>query len=369
MSESAQKDRVDLDAAKELSLQAFLETELGVAAKRVGSGLRMDSCPACGEGKVASHKLSISKDDRTYRCFSCGSQGSILDAGMALWGVDLVEVGRRLLGDRPLGDHTEVKLAKPKIDPQVAEAERKEQTALMRKALGLIQQATLDFKDESVPLNYLVHDRGIPLRIVREGQRRGMVGFLPGDSQRAFDVVREAVGEDLLRKSGLWKPDKKMPGIVYRRPLIFFLPGLSSAEFRVAMKVVPEGWTKSIRYGNLEYPYWWQGDDGSKDCMIVEGAIDLMSAVALDFKGHIMGLTGCNTFIRDWFPKAAARHHLARYVICLDNDVNSKKNPGQMWANNLHAELTEMGLPSFIKAPVQGDLNDLWLAKVSKMAA
>ena len=70
MSESAQKDRVDLDAAKELSLHAFLDTVLGVAAKRVGSGLRMDFCPACGEGNAASHMLPITNDDRSYRCFS-----------------------------------------------------------------------------------------------------------------------------------------------------------------------------------------------------------------------------------------------------------------------------------------------------------
>lgn len=359
MGSPAQKDRVDFDAAKELSVTEFLERQLGVSAAKVGSKLRMDSCPNCGDSNKGSHKLSISNDDRAWRCFSCGEGGSILDAAMQLWKCEIVEAAQQLLGIRDDFKAT----AKPKIDRQQAEAEERAKTALMRQAFTKIQQATAAFADEPVPLNYLVNDRKIPLSLVREAQARGMVGFLPSDSNRAFDVLLSAVGEDLLRKTDLWKPDKRMPGIAYNRPLVFFLPGLSSAEFRLAMREVPEDWTKSIRYGTLEYPYWWQGAEGNRDCMVVEGMIDLLSMVALGFKGHVMGLTGCNTFIPEWFPRAAKRHNLARYAIGLDNDVQSEKNPGQKWAKILQREITAMGIPSFIKAPAQGDINDMLRAR------
>jgi hypothetical protein len=356
MSNAQKESEVDFEAVKRLSLMDFLSVNLNVTPKKFGANFRMSSCPACGDAdNSGSTRLSISKDDRTYKCFSCGDHGSILDAAMKLWGCSLVEAGRQLLGV----SH-EYSASKPKIDRSAAIAEAAAKTANMRKAFSLLQLATAKFKDEAVPLNYLVNERKIPLELVRKAQARGLIGFLPSNSVKATDVLLATVGEDLLRVTELWKPDKKLPGIAYR-PLVFFMPNLSSAEFRLTEKDIPKDWVKSIRYGTLEYPYWWTGSDAQ--CMIVEGAIDMLSAVALGFKGHVLGLPGCNTFVESWFPAAAKRYDLKRFVIALDNDVDSKKNPGQLWANKLKEVLTGMDLPCFIKAPASGDLNDILKAR------
>lgn len=347
--------RVDFDAIKELSVRDFLESELGVTGVKVGSGLRFNSCPNCGDSGAGSYKLTVKKDDRTWRCFSCGEGGSILDAVMFSRGCSLVEAGDALSGNK---SHLK-RVDRPKLDRAKEDAEIAVKTAKMRKAFSLIQQVCADFKDEPGPLNYLVETRKIPLHLVREAQKRGMVGFMPANANYAREVLLDAVGEDLLRETELWKPDKKLPGISYR-PLVFFLPNLSSAEFR-HIGEIQEGWTKSIRYGVLEYPYWWSGTE--PQCMIVEGAIDMLSAVALGFNGHVMGLTGCNTFKEAWFPAAATRHGLRRYVIALDNDVNNIRNPGQAWANNIKEMLDTMEIPSFIKTPECGDINDILKAR------
>ncbi len=354
---AAQKEPlVDFDAVKGLSLSEFLSGELNVVPRKVGSSTRFATCPSCGDSASASsNKLTISKDDRTWHCFSCGEHGSILDAAMLLWGCSLIQAAKQLLGVRDEFRASSL----PKIDRSAELAAIAARTAKMRQAFMAIQHACAEFQDEAEPLSYLVDNRKIPLRIVREAQRRGMVGFLPSDSNKAKDVLLSAVGEDLLRETELWKPDKKLPGISYR-PLVFFLPNLSSAEFRLIGEV-KEGWTKSIRYGALEYPYWWQGTDAQ--CMIVEGAIDLMSAVALGFNGHVLGLTGCNTFNDDWFPAAAKRHGIKRFVIALDNDVNRDVNPGQVWAQKLNELITSQGIPCFVKTPERGDINDILKAR------
>jgi len=353
MSNARAERRVDFDEAKGLSVSEFLSSHLGVNARRVGSGLRLSSCPACGESdNNASTKLSISKDDRAWKCHSCGEKGDILDAAMLLWGCSVKEAAEKILGvsasERP-------RPALPKRDRQQEQAEQAAKTALMRDAFSRLQRATAAFVDEPAPLNYLVNDRKIPISIVREAQRQGMVGFLPSDSAKACKVIVEAVGEDLLRKTGLWKPDSKLPGITYR-PLVFFLPNLSSAEFRLIGEV-SKGTTKSIRYGTLEYPYWWQGSE--PQCMIVEGMIDMLSVVALGWKGHVMGLTGCNSYKEEWFVKARDRHQLKRYVVALDNDDDNPKNPGQRWANKLNEVIQGLGITSFVRSPEHGDINDI----------
>lgn len=360
MRSSSGERRVDFDKAKELSLSEFLSYELGVKGRRVASGMRFGSCPACGQSdNKASTKLSISKDDRAFYCHSCGAKGNIIYAASLLWGCSEEDATDKLNGvsSRP-------KAVLPKRDPKKEQAEQAANTALMRDAFSRLQRATAAFVDEPAVLNYLVNERKLPLPIVREAQRQGMVGFLPNDSTKASKVIVEAVGEELLRKTGLWKPDKKLPGITYR-PLVFFLPNLSSAEFRV-IGDVKEGTTKSIRYGTLEYPYWWQGSQ--PQCMIVEGLIDMLSAVALGWKGHVMGLTGCNSFKPEWFVKARDRHQLKRYVVALDNDVEDPKNPGQKWAKKLNEVIQSLGIASFVRSPDNGDINDILKQRAKETA-
>lgn len=349
------REELDFAKAKELSLSAFIESELGVTAKKSAGWLRYNACFNCGESGKDSVKLAINSDDRTWKCHKCGEHGSIIDAGMFLWGCDNVEAVRKLLG---VSDRGPRPIAAP-VDRSAEEAAAKRRADLMRLAFSRLQEAAQDFKNEPDCLRYLTVKRKIPMDTVRMAQDRGMVGFMPSNNRRAKAVMVEALGEELLRETGLWKPDKELPGIAYR-PLVFFLPGMTSAEFRVIVDV-PEGWSKSIAHGPKEYPYWWTGTDDQ--CLVAEGLIDVMSAVALGWRGHVMGLPGCNNIREDWLTKAAARYKIERYVIGLDNDVDDPLNPGQTWAKKISAMCSAANLPSFIKAPERGDLNDILRAK------
>ena len=349
------RDELDFAKAKELSLSAFAEAELGVTAKKMGGWLRYNTCFACGEGGKDSVRLAIKTDDRTWKCHRCGDHGSIIDAGMFLWGCDNVEAVRKLLGVSERGPRPVAAV----VDRSAEEAAAKRRASLMRLAFSKLQEAAQDFKDQPDCLRYLTQARRIPLEIVRTAQERGMVGFMPSNHRRAKAVMVEALGEDLLRETGLWKPGKELPGIAYR-PLVFFLPGMTCAEFRVIVDV-PKEWSKSIAHGPKEYPYWWMGTDNQ--CLMAEGLIDVMSAVALGFRGHVMGLPGCNNIREDWLTKAAARYNIERYVIGLDNDVDDPLNPGQTWAKKISAMCTAANLPSVIKAPERGDLNDILRAR------
>ena len=349
------RDELDFAKAKELSLSAFIEAELGATAKNSAGWKRYNNCPACGEGSKDSVKLAVNKDDRTWKCHKCGEHGSIIDAAMFLWGCDNVEAVRKLLGVSERGPRP----IAPTVDHAADDAAAKRRADLMKVAFSKLQEAAQEFKNDKDCLRYLTIKRAIPLDTIRIAQARGMVGFMPSNHQRAKAVMVAALGEDLLRETGLWKPDKELPGIAYR-PLVFFLPGMTSAEFRV-IEDVPKGWSKSIAHGPKEYPYWWLGSDDQ--CLITEGLIDVMSAVALGYRGHVMGLPGCNNIREEWLVKAAARYKIERYVIGLDNDVDDPKNPGQTWAKKISEMLTAKNLPNFIKAPERGDINDILRAK------
>lgn len=349
------RDELDFAKAKELSLSAFIEAELGVTAKRAAGWLRYSACFNCGESGKDSVKLAINSDDRTWKCHKCGEHGSIIDAAMFLWGCDNVEAVRQLLGVSDRGPRPVAAV----VDRSAEEAAAKRRSALMRLAFSKLQEAAQDFKNDPDCLRYLTVTRRIPLDVVRAAQERGMVGFMPSNNRRAKAVMVEALGETLLRETGLWKPDKELPGIAYR-PLVFFLPGMTCAEFRVIVDV-PKGWSKSIAHGPKEYPYWWLGADDQ--CLIAEGLIDVMSAVALGFRGHVMGLPGCNNIREDWLTKSAARYKIERFVIGLDNDADDPLNPGQTWAKKIAGMCTAANLPSFIKTPKQGDINDILRAR------
>ncbi len=355
--------RIDTDAIRQRhSLANFLESHLGVKPRGHGRYVTFSACPACGASKdPMSTRISV-RNDTTYKCFSCPDKGDVIHAAELLWGLpSFLAAAKALDGDQ--GDKYQSTV--PKRDRAAEEAEAKAHAELMKLVFGKLQLACQAFKNDPVVLKYLTgtdeakNERCLPLGVVREAQRRGMLGFMPSDSRAAQRLLVDAIGEDLLRQSGMWKPDKKLPGVAFR-PIVFFLPGMSSAEFRIAEKG-EVGSQKSIRYGQLEYPYWWEGTN--PQAMVVEGMVDLMSAVAMGFRGHIMGLPGCNSVRQEWFVAASKRYDIKRWVIALDNDLKKQaeigRNPGQEWAARVSAMLTDVDLPNCIHAPENGDLNDI----------
>jgi DNA primase len=329
-----------------VALQGFLEGYGRAEFRHVAGNLRSDTCPCCGEGKKGSNKLAIHPSGMKWRCFSCGKGGDVIDAAALIWGISHRDALHRLAKEQ----WVDVTAPIPPR-PQKSEGDKERQEAL-KEALKRLQRAAAAHVHEDEVVNYLIRDRGIPGRIIAQAQAQGMLGFLPKDPLRAKMLLEDRVGKDLMIRAGLWNPEKKMPGVAYR-PIIFFMPGLDSAEFRLARKA-GEGERKAIRYGSASRPWYWSGEDGSR-LAVVEGAIDLLSLVALGFKGDVVGIPGASVWRPEWFAWAS------RVYTCLDPD-----KAGRIATQRIIAACERMGIEVIDKSPVEGDVNDILRSRMNE---
>ncbi len=328
-----------------VSLQGFLEG-FGAKFSRVGGGLRSDACPCCGEGKKGSNKVGLLAGGQKWRCFSCGKGGDVIDAAAFLWGIPHRDAIRRLAKEQWVSDTMPmIRNSKAKTED---EAKKAQQHAL-NEALKRLQKAVAGLVPDDEAIAYLTKERCLPGRFVAQAQAQGMLGFLPNNPLRARMFLEDRVGKDLMIQAGLWNPEKKMPAIAYR-PLVFFMPGMDSAEFRLARKA-GEGERKAIRYGSASRPWYWPGEDGSK-LAAVEGAIDLLSMAALGFKGDIIGLPGATVWRPEWFTGAS------KVYTCLDPD-----KAGKTATSRILAACARLGIEAIDRSPMEGDVNDILRAR------
>lgn len=337
--------------AKRLSLLAFFEQYVAPPIQRHGMQAMFDTCPSCGPARRRGRDRVSVREDAKWHCFACNEGGTIVDAARLLWRVGPLEAARRLAG----GWSTPT----PRRDVRQAEywkAREQARQQSLRVALELIFDATRSSWDLEVE-RYLV-GRGITREVIGEAGRRGLLGALPSEPDAAAEWLVKVVGSELLEDSGLWKQGKPRPWIAYR-PLVFFAPGLASAEFRVVPRsgCAPTLGSKSISVGRHQAPYWWHRP--SARCLVVEGMIDLMSAVVLGFPGCLIGVAGVGNWRIEWFTHAAQRHGITAFEIAFDSDVDSERNVGQIAARRLQRICFEAGLRAVLCGPQFGDLNDL----------
>lgn len=321
-----------------VDLQAFLENH-GASFRRVGRGVRSDVCPCCGQGAEGSNKLGLLDTER-WRCFSCGRGGDVIDAAAALWCLPHRDALRRLASEQWVSEAMPVRRPQRRRDN---EADKQAQRAALKEVLTRLQAAVSKNVPDPEGIAYL-KGRGIPGRLIAQAQSIGMLGFMPGDPFKARLFLEDRVGKGLLMDAGLWNPQKKMPAIAYR-PLVFFFPDRDSAEFRL-IRAAEEGERKAVRYGSTARPWYWAGEDGSK-LAIVEGAIDLLSMVALGFKGDVIGIPGATVWRSEWLCGAA------RVAVCLDPD-----EAGRQATQRILAACKRLGIEAIDRAPAQGDVND-----------
>lgn len=352
-----------------LSLSTFLDNEIG-GMKKIGGTVRFSSCPWCGEGSTRSIRLSIYENDSKCHCHRCGEGGDIINTAMQLWGTSAWETALRLTGKS--GSKVINSLPKRVIVPKAEEVQAEHfKAAKLREALAIIQQVTESFQDEVKCIDYLNIERGISIEIIKEAQRRKMLGFLPANPSVARKILIEKVGQELLMESGLWKRDAKASAIFFR-PVIFFMPSFNAAEFRILGEPENDETPKSIRYGkNIQLPHIWRVRESAR-AMVVEGFIDMLSAVELGYTGHVIGMPGTNSWEIEWFQRLEARLSITKWFVAMDNDsedddeiidgkvIGKIKNPGQTWAKLLQNELNKLNMSNEIrKLPVHHDINDL----------
>lgn len=355
------------EAAKGVDIDRFLSATLGVKPTTSNGWLRYSSCPACGESSKDSVKLSTRNG--YWRCWGCREDGDVIDAAAWIFGTgkDKLAAAKKLLDEFSSGSFAALPLRPSNHQNDEDDAQRHQ--AFERILVGL---RGMDFGSElpAPTLRYLTVTRALPRELVMAAYRKGLVLGLPTEPRAIRHLLETHFAKSDLEKSKLWKAGAKMPGIAFR-PLVFPLPGGTSAEFRVIdERYLKEGTKKAIRYGKTLRPWVWEGTDPTKPVLIVEGILDMLSVVALGHSGDVIGLPGVNSWadhVQDWFGHLKGR----RVVVCFDNDPEKSgliKNPGQHWAQRLLAALTELGVKQADNKllPVGVDANKILQARTAQ---
>lgn len=344
--------------AKQLSLVNFLEQQFKETAVKVGGGYRFKTCPDCGTGSQLRIHIH---NDVTWKCFSCHEKGTIVDAAALLWGCSIPEAAKSLINkDTNKVVNIKVRSKEPE-GPSVNDIERANTLTIFLKKL---REATKNLSDPKI-LDYLINVRCFSKELLEESRNRGSLGFLPSNPAEALKLILSISSREELEKAGIWKVDSKMPGICFR-PIVFFMPGCASAEFRILGKPRNENECKSIRYGKTQKPYFWRGKEGSTRILVTEGYLDHLAAVELGWKEHVMGLPGTGTWELDWFLKCLRVYEIEFFVIGFDNDIKSDgTNPGQESALKLIKCLNENDIKNINKPPLKGDINDFLIESKS----
>lgn len=335
----------------------------GIKPVRVSGWLRYSSCVKCGPSSKNSVKFSYK--DGFFSCFSCGEKGDIINAAQHYYNCSEKEAAQKLVEEFGSGFAE----AKPRPTRKELDDEDKEKHDAFARILNGIQG--IDLGQFPTPIiRYLTVNRAIPYDIIRKAHSKGIIIGLPTEPFKLQHLLETRFSRSDLAKSHLWKEGAKMAGVVYR-PLLFPLPGGTSAEFRTISEP-KAGSPKAIRYGKTTQPWFWQGEDEAASTYIVEGVLDMLSLPALGAKGNIIGLPGVNSWVnkdQEWFSSLIGK----KVIVCFDNDPEHQgliPNPGQHWAEKLCTALANMGVIVENKVlPVGIDPNKLLQIRANKKMA
>lgn len=260
-----------------VSLQSFFEDSMGAKKKSVSGSMRYSSCPNCGTSSDLSVKCSVRNDK--WHCFSCDVKGDIIDAASKFYGLPPAQAAMHLVNEDPT---IKRKPANYVAEPRIVRNQEAitEVIARLLDAQRWPHQACVDY----------LSSRGISKEIILTGIAKKMIITLPGNPDVALDYLLDVVGGNLLNDAGMWKEDSKAPAILYK-PLGFISPNRQSIEFRHIAEA-SSSMAKVIRYGEPT-PWVWKGN---RTFMIVEGCIDLLSALVLGTERTIIGLPGAKSW-------------------------------------------------------------------------
>lgn len=309
-----------------LSLPALAE-QLGFPLKKQGKSWGGAKCPVCGEGAEGSTRLCVfpGKDGRwRYKCFACGDAGDSIDFLARAHGVTLakaVRLAREMASSTtststPQSAAQARKITSPPPPQQSADPKRLE---ALREVLGVFREKA----DVSARVRRYLYQRGIGPHVQEEARKRGILRGLPGDTpMQTRQWLSQHVGDDLLVKAGLKKPDG-WSALAFR-PLVFLMQKSVGLEARQVE--ASEGHAKAIRYGELDSPWWWLCEGGAektRELIMVEGAIDVLAVAQIGLRPGLsaMGIPGVNGWRESWIRGVAERLPGVRVFVGLDNDA------------------------------------------------
>lgn len=319
-----------------------IATRSGFTLRKQGAGYAAKHCPHCEPGWNDSMSIYPKEGIWRWNCFRCRRGGTVIDFAAAIWGVPELEAAKQLANDVGFGEAVVAKQRAPVSDETMKNA----LTSLLKHGHTSVREG----------IDYL-KTRGISEKTTTDAVRRGLLRFLPANPFQANKFLNDRLGAGTLLESGFLKPGARWPGIAFR-PMMFFFPGCSAAEFRIA-RPPKEGEPKAIRYGHVKWPWWWKEGESVSTIFIVEGILDLLSMVEIGLKEGeaVIGIPGTTSWRAEWFSAARKAHPDAKFVIALDAD-----DAGQQAAHGIHEVLETMGAPVSERMPAQGkDWNEFLL--------
>lgn len=324
-----------MDAAKRKSLLNFLDVN-NIAYFKQGHGFASRYCPYCGESSQQSNKCNISNE--LWKCYGCGRGGSVVDYARYLWHVDAIDAAKQLI------NATEITPATLKPGVKLVERVDVDLSGFYRK----FQREGKTY--HKAAFEYLTKERLIPEEILTEAVRRGILRFLPEGAHEATKWLKDVFGEGELKRMGFWKPEKRMPWIVFR-PIVFLFPSYKTAEWRLAQQA-KEGQRKSVRFGIDKSCINWKGKNPDK-VAVVEGPLDMLSMVALGWEGDVKGLPGASCWEDEWLDG------YKRALFTLDDDP-----AGHLAMEKMSEAAAAKNIRYDAKAPPAGDVNEELKARV-----
>lgn len=332
--------------AKSVDLESLMDS-LQITYRQHQGSISSMFCPNCLMSSRNSTKLSINKP--LWKCWSCGKGGSVIDYAMYYWQISETEAAQRLADMQGGVKHANLNLPSEYRKPDVSAkpAEKKKPLRDFSSFLKKLHYEAGTFNKEAY--DYLIKVRKISKATVDQAVYRGMIRFLPSNPHEAAKWLLTKFSEAQLRSLGLWTEKARFPWIAMR-PMIFFLPGLTSAEFRIIKDDSDN--KKSIRIGHTENPYLWKGESHLQ-LAIVEGMIDLLSLVDMKWKYDIKALPGAQVFQSEWIDG-----EWKRVAIFTDKD-----KAGVSSAEKIVESANELGKESFVRHPPAGDVNKELVAR------
>ncbi|MFT0547055.1 toprim domain-containing protein [Allopusillimonas ginsengisoli] len=322
MSSNERSDsKIDFKQVKErVSTTFFFENVLGLKPKPLTGGVRYAGCPSCGNSEnPMSVRVNVRANGK-WHCFSCGSDGDVIDAAVFHYHVSELDAAKILMKDVGIPENIrqwKLKERQPlRPQPKIDYADTRE--AILR-LLEAGKKAPLDRQ----VVQYLT-GRGISEQVIHAAHEQNMIVTLPSNPSLAKKYLVDVVGKPLLEKAGWWHQGKKAPGASFR-PLAFVTANAKSIEFRLIRKAVNESEVRMISYGPMT-PFFFAGP-APDEYVITEGMTDLLSVLTFGSKKSIIGLPGCTRWEADWFARMSGKD----VMLALDGD-----EPGQKAAFNLN---------------------------------
>ena len=351
------------EIAKKRSLSNFFANHLHAAPKKSGAHMRIDACPACGPSCQGSQKVKI-KDDRTWRCYVCDQSGTVIDAVMAMRIASTpLAAAQYITGN----DHTAL-AASPEVIAR-RKKERDEVSLARITIVGLLQTATRNCWSKEVE-HYLTEVRCFSRATVIEAHKRGMIGLMPSYREGNLDFLKHVLGIDLMLGAKVYDEANNRSWLS-SYPLIQFMPGNAFAEVRRIWMPTPKPGDgpakKSLGLGiplASQYPYFWHSTETER-CLLTEGLMDLMAAVAQGYPNLVIATPGICEFKVDWFVDMH-RRGVKVFDLGYDNDLKKADNPGQTMQRHIAKELDKLGIPWANASPPDGDINDQLIKAVRK---